>query len=65
MREAAAAAGVAAGIHTDSGEQATQRLTEGFTFATVASDLVHLAQATAHLATASGTASAAGSTTGS
>lgn len=65
VREAAAAAGVAAGIHTDSGEQAAQRLTEGFSFATVASDLTHLEQATAaHLATASGTAPTAGPTTG-
>jgi 4-hydroxy-2-oxoheptanedioate aldolase len=65
VREAAAAAGVAAGIHTDSGEQAAQRLTEGFTFATVASDLAHLEQATAaHFATASGTAPTAGPTGG-
>lgn len=65
VRETAAAAGIAAGIHTDSGEQAAQRLAEGFTFATVSSDLVHLAQAAAaHLATATGTVSAGRSTTG-
>ena len=65
VREAAAAAGVAAGVHTDSGKQAAQRLTEGYTFATVSCDLVHLEQAAAaHLATATGTAPAAASTTG-
>ena len=65
VREAAAAAGVAAGIHTASGQQAAQRLAEGYTFATVSSDLVHLEQAAAaHLATATATAPAAPSTTG-
>lgn len=53
VREAAAAAGVAAGIHTASGAQAAQRLGEGYTFATVSSDLTHLEQAAAdHLAVA-------------
>ncbi|MFC4561086.1 HpcH/HpaI aldolase/citrate lyase family protein [Nocardiopsis mangrovi] len=53
VREAAAAAGIAAGIHTPSGEVAARRLDEGFTFASVASELVHLEQAAAgHLAAA-------------
>jgi 4-hydroxy-2-oxoheptanedioate aldolase len=52
-RNAAAAAGLPAGIHTFSGEQAARRLAEGYTFATVSSDLAHLEQAAAaHLATA-------------
>ena len=42
VREAAAAAGVAAGIHTPNGTVAAQRLSEGFTFASVAADLTHL-----------------------
>jgi len=47
----AADAGVAAGIHTQSGEVARQRLGEGYTFATVSSDLDHLrGVAAAHLA---------------
>ncbi|MFE4827884.1 HpcH/HpaI aldolase/citrate lyase family protein [Streptomyces sp. NPDC056672] len=55
IRETAAAAGVAAGIHTPDGASAARRLAEGFTFATVASDLVHLEQAAgSHLATARG-----------
>ena len=47
VREAAAAAGVAAGIHTPAGQVAAQRLGEGYTFATVASDLTHLANVSA------------------
>jgi 4-hydroxy-2-oxoheptanedioate aldolase len=47
VREAAALAGVAAGIHTPDGATAARRLGEGFTFATVASDLVHLKLASA------------------
>ncbi|WP_033340956.1 HpcH/HpaI aldolase family protein [Catenuloplanes japonicus] len=39
---AAAAAGIAAGIHTPSGAEAARRLAQGFTFASVASDLVQL-----------------------
>lgn len=63
VREAAAAAGVAAGIHTASGQQAAQRLAEGYTFATVSSDLVHLEQAAAtHLATATATPTAPAAT---
>ena len=54
---AAEAAGVAAGIHTPSGTDAARRLGQGFTFATVSSDLVHLERAAAdHLAAASGEA---------
>ena len=50
VREACDAAGIAAGIFTPSGEVAAQRLREGFTFVTVALDLVHLEQtARAHL----------------
>ncbi|MGP3958823.1 HpcH/HpaI aldolase family protein [Nonomuraea sp. 3N208] len=47
IRTAAERAGIAAGIHNPTGEQAARRLAEGFTFATVASDLVHLEQAAA------------------
>lgn len=47
---AAAQAGIAAGIHNANGELANQRLGEGYSFATVASDLTHLeATAAAHL----------------
>jgi 4-hydroxy-2-oxoheptanedioate aldolase len=45
-------AGIAAGIHTFDGESAKKRLAQGYTFATVASDLSHLeAIAAAHLNT--------------
>jgi 4-hydroxy-2-oxoheptanedioate aldolase len=44
VREACDAAGIAAGIFTTSGEAAAQRLREGFTFVTVAFDLLHLEQ---------------------
>lgn len=55
VREAAAAAGVAAGIHTPAGADAARRLAEGFTFATVSSDLTHLERSAAdHLAAARG-----------
>jgi 4-hydroxy-2-oxoheptanedioate aldolase len=47
VREAAATAGVAAGIHTPDGRTAADRLAQGFTFATIASDLTHLEQAAA------------------
>jgi 4-hydroxy-2-oxoheptanedioate aldolase len=47
IRTAAAEAGIAAGIHTSDGATAARRLREGFTFATVASDLVHLKLASA------------------
>jgi 4-hydroxy-2-oxoheptanedioate aldolase len=50
IRETAANAGVAAGIHTFTGDQAAGRLAEGYTFATVSGDLAHLEQAArAHL----------------
>ncbi|MFC9626223.1 HpcH/HpaI aldolase/citrate lyase family protein [Streptomyces sp. NPDC056930] len=56
VREAAAAAGIAAGIHNADGASAAKRLAEGFTFATVASDLTHLEQVvSAHLAAARST----------
>ncbi|WP_267897632.1 aldolase/citrate lyase family protein [Actinokineospora spheciospongiae] len=53
IRETAANTGIAAGIHTSAGEDAARRLGDGYTFATVASDLTHLEQiAAAHLAAA-------------
>lgn len=45
VRQSAAQAGIAAGIHTRDGETAARRLAEGFTFASIASDLSHLEQA--------------------
>lgn len=45
VREACDAAGIAAGIFTTSGEQAAQRLAEGFTFVCVSGDLAHLERA--------------------
>src|SRR5690625_1087271 len=49
--EAAKKAGVAAGIHCFSGESAAQRIEQGFTFASVASDITHLEHAASrHLA---------------
>lgn len=55
IRKAAEAAGIAAGIHTADGEAAARRLAEGFTFASVACDVVHLQQAAAgHLRVARG-----------
>jgi 4-hydroxy-2-oxoheptanedioate aldolase len=45
IRAAAAAAGVAAGIHCPTGEVAAQRFAEGFTWVSIASDLTHLEQA--------------------
>ena len=47
VRQAAEAAGIAAGIHNADGAAAARRLAEGFTVATVASDIVHLKQASA------------------
>lgn len=53
VREAARLAGIAAGVHTSDGVTAARRLAEGFTFASVASDLGHLeAAARDHLAAA-------------
>ncbi|MEU1180123.1 aldolase/citrate lyase family protein [Streptomyces sp. NPDC005820] len=55
IRKAAETAGIAAGIHTPDGDGAARRLAEGFTFASVACDLVHLQQIAAHhLRTAQG-----------
>jgi 4-hydroxy-2-oxoheptanedioate aldolase len=55
VRAACEAAGIAAGIHTASGTIAAERLAEGFTFVTIASDLTHLEQvAREHLAVARG-----------
>jgi 4-hydroxy-2-oxoheptanedioate aldolase len=57
VRSACETAGIAAGIHTASGTIAAERLAEGFTFVTVASDLTHLEQvARQHLALARGQA---------
>jgi 4-hydroxy-2-oxoheptanedioate aldolase len=53
IRTACEAAGIAAGIHTDSGEIAAQRLAAGFTFVSISCDLFHLEQAAAaHLSRA-------------
>ncbi|MDT0346885.1 HpcH/HpaI aldolase family protein [Streptomyces litchfieldiae] len=53
ITEAAERAGVACGIHCMDGAAAARQLGEGFTFATVSSDITHLAQiAAAHLAAA-------------
>ncbi|MEU3455866.1 aldolase/citrate lyase family protein [Micromonospora sp. NPDC006766] len=55
ITETAARAGVACGIHCPDGATAAARLDEGFTFATVSSDITHLREAAAHhLATALG-----------
>jgi 4-hydroxy-2-oxoheptanedioate aldolase len=55
VRTACEEAGIAAGIHTPSGEVAAQRLAAGFTLVSIASDLTHLELAAkAHLATARG-----------
>ena len=54
-QDAAATAGIAAGIHTPAGDVAAQRLSQGYTFASVASDLTHLkAVSAAHLKAALG-----------
>jgi 4-hydroxy-2-oxoheptanedioate aldolase len=45
VREAARVAGIAAGIHTPDGATAARRLAEGYTFASIASDLNHLERA--------------------
>lgn len=55
VQRAASAAGITAGIHTPSGDVAAKRLAEGYTLATVASDLTHLrAVSTDHLKAARG-----------
>ena len=55
IREAAAAAGVAAGMHVFDGDSAVERLAQGFTFSSVSCDVVHLERAAAaHLDAARG-----------
>ena len=55
VRAAAAAAGIVAGIHCLDGATAANRLAQGFTYVSVASDLVHLEQAARdHLTAARG-----------
>ncbi|MEV8504829.1 pyridoxal-phosphate dependent enzyme [Actinoplanes sp. NPDC051475] len=52
---AAELAGIACGMHCPDGDTAAQRLAEGFTFATVSSDITHLEQVAAnHLRAARG-----------
>ena len=53
VRRACEDSGIAAGLHTSSGEEAAKRISEGFTFVSVAGDLSHLeAAAQAHLTVA-------------
>lgn len=53
IRTACADNGIAAGLHTRSGEDAARRMSEGFTVLTVAGDITHLeAAAQAHLVAA-------------
>jgi 4-hydroxy-2-oxoheptanedioate aldolase len=53
IRQACEANGIAAGLHTRSGEEAAKRISDGFTLLTVAGDITHLeAVAQAHLAAA-------------
>ncbi len=55
VRESAREAGIAAGIHTPDGATAARRLAEGYTFASIASDLSHLEKAArGHLEAARG-----------
>jgi 4-hydroxy-2-oxoheptanedioate aldolase len=55
VAEAARQAGIAAGIHCMDGQSAAQWLSDGYTFATISSDITHLEQAAAaHLAAARG-----------
>lgn len=55
ITEAAADAGIGCGIHCPDGATAAARLAEGFTFATVSSDITHLQEAAAgHLRAALG-----------
>ena len=55
IRRACEENGIAAGLHTRSGEDAAKRISEGFTLLTVAGDITHLeAVAQAHLAAARG-----------
>ena len=55
IRRACEDNGIAAGLHTRSGEEAAKRISEGFTLLTVAGDVTHLeAVAQAHLVAAKG-----------
>jgi len=55
IRRACEDNGIAAGLHTRSGEEAARRIREGFTFVSVAGDLAHLvAAAQTHLTAARG-----------
>ena len=55
IADAAKQAGIACGIHCQDGASAAEWLSEGFTFATVSSDITHLQEAAAaHLAAANG-----------
>jgi 4-hydroxy-2-oxoheptanedioate aldolase len=55
IAEAARQAGIAAGIHCMDGQSAARWLSDGYTFATISSDITHLEQAAAaHLAAARG-----------
>jgi 4-hydroxy-2-oxoheptanedioate aldolase len=53
IRDAAQAAGKIAAAHTSNGQLAAKRVAEGFTFVTIANDLMHAEQiARSHLETA-------------
>ncbi|SFS73279.1 HpcH/HpaI aldolase family protein [Saccharopolyspora flava] len=52
IQRAAAEAGIAAGFHVSDGEAAPPRLAQGYTFASVSCDLVHLEAIAAHHLTA-------------
>ena len=55
VRRACEDNGIAAGLHTRSGEEAAKRISDGFTVLSVAADMTHLeAAAQAHLAVARG-----------
>jgi 4-hydroxy-2-oxoheptanedioate aldolase len=55
IRRACEDNGIAAGLHTRSGEEAARRISDGFTFLSVAGDMAHLVTAAqAHLAAARG-----------
>jgi 4-hydroxy-2-oxoheptanedioate aldolase len=55
IRQACDDNGIAAGLHTRSGQEAAERISEGFTLLTVAGDITHLeAVAQAHLVAARG-----------
>lgn len=56
ITQTAQRAGIACGIHCQTGDEAARRLSENFTFATVSSDITHLQQTAAdHLAAARST----------